>query len=178
MGTLSSRYYFFLLEGLFLSILGLICLILPVLGAYSFEFMMGAVFLLSGMAQGFRVAFTREAPAQNFTLLSSLLLVIFGLALWIFPWLGIMTATLIISILFFIDGTLKLLSAFQYRFFSKWGWYILGSIFEILIALMIWNAWPVSAVWFIGVLIGINFFSLGLTHMAFALELRNKGKTE
>lgn len=172
--SLSNKYYFFIFEGFFLTLLGLFCLIMPAIGAYSFEFMLGSIFLLSGLLQSFRVAFTKEAPAQNFTLLSSFVLVLLGICLWIFPRLGILTTAFILSILFFVDGLLKLLSAFQYRFFSKWSWYVVGAILEILIALMIWNAWPLSATWFIGTLVGINFFLLGITHMVFGLEIRKK----
>jgi uncharacterized membrane protein HdeD (DUF308 family) len=58
--------------------------------------------------------------------------------------------------------------ALTIRPFPNWGWVLGSGIVGILLALYLWASIPVSAVWVLGVLLGIELICEGaaLTHLA------------
>ena len=58
-----------------------------------------------------------------------------------------------------------LVAALSYRF-GAWGWALASGIIDLILGVMIWQEWPASALWviglFLGVFRGINWIALGL----------------
>jgi uncharacterized membrane protein HdeD (DUF308 family) len=49
---------------------------------------------------------------------------------------------------------------------------LFDGILTVVIAAMITSAWPVSAAWAVGVLVGIALFSSGLARLMVSIEVR------
>ena len=62
--------------------------------------------------------------------------------------------------------------ALRLRRAQGWGWLLFGGIATVILALLIWMQWPASALWVLGLLVGINLLFTGwsLTMMAIAMR--------
>ena len=75
-----------------------------------------------------------------------------------------------------IEGITAIVLAVQHRgHLRSWGWVLFSGIVDLLLALLIWDGWPSSADWAIGLLVGINMLFFGLSLVMTALTARLMG---
>jgi uncharacterized membrane protein HdeD (DUF308 family) len=79
------------------------------------------------------------------------------------------TITLLLAIWFFIDGIWSLVSGFKWRPFEGWGWMVFSGVVSVILGVMIYQQFPVSATWLVGVLVGIRLVFAGWTMVAMGL---------
>ena len=60
-----------------------------------------------------------------------------------------------------VDGIGKMVVSFQLRPLPGWGGTLFGGIVTLLLGIIIWRQWPVSGIWAIGILVGINILFSG-----------------
>ena len=65
-----------------------------------------------------------------------------------------------------------IIAAFRYRPGEHWGWILFNGILALVIGGLILFGWPASAVWAIGLLVGIQFFFSGMMMTTMALAAR------
>ena len=84
------------------------------------------------------------------------------------PGEGLLTLTLLLIVFFMVEGISKVIFALTIRPFPNWGWVLASGIVGILLAFYLWASIPVSAVWVLGVLLGIELICEGaaLGHLA------------
>ena len=69
-----------------------------------------------------------------------------------------------------------LLAAIEHReHLRSWGWVVFSGIIDLLLAYLIWQGWPSSADWAIGLLVGVNMLFFGLSLVMTALAARLMG---
>jgi hypothetical protein len=95
---------------------------------------------------------------------------IVGILLVFYPMAGAQALTLFLAAFLAIDGVVRIGMALRLRPGHGWGWVLFGGIVTLILAAMIWTQWPGSAIWVIGLLVGINLLFTGwsLTMMALA----------
>ena len=54
----------------------------------------------------------------------------------------------------------------------------MSGIITLLLGLMIWNEWPLSGVWVIGLFVGIDMFFYGGWFVSLALAVRTLGRAQ
>ena len=59
----------------------------------------------------------------------------------------------------------------MYRF-PHWGWTLVGGIINLVLGIMIWQQWPVSGLWVIGLFVGIDLIFTGWTWVMLALSVK------
>src|SRR3954467_7000497 len=62
--------------------------------------------------------------------------------------------------------------ALTIRPFPNWGWELASGLVGILLGLILWASLPVTALWLIGVLLGINLISVGAAIGYLAWQVR------
>ncbi len=159
----------FLFEGIIFIILGALAVAMPRLSTLSMELLLGWLFVIGGVIQGVRTFQLRKAGEIVWSIISALLYLAAGIILLAYPLTGILTLTLILGVLFLVEGISKILLSFEMRTFGNWGWLMLSGILSIVIAAIIWSGWPGTATWLIGLLVGINLLFLGFTLVFLAL---------
>ena len=83
-----------------------------------------------------------------------------------------LTITLLLIVFFMIEGISKVAFALTIRPFPHWGWVLASGLVGILLALILWANLPVTAVWPIGLLLGINLISFGAAIAYLAWQVR------
>ena len=90
-----------------------------------------------------------------------------------FDWVPLAVIILLI-VIFVLEGVGAIFVALEYRsHLPQWGWTLFSGVIDLLLAFLIWQGWPSSAVWAIGLLVGVNFFFFGLSLTMTALAARS-----
>ena len=63
--------------------------------------------------------------------------------------------------IFLIEGIFKVAFSFKIRPAPQWGWGVFSGIVSFVLAIMILAQWPLSAVWMVGLLVGIGMLFNG-----------------
>lgn len=150
-------------EGIVFTFLGCLAVAVPGISTLSMELFIGWLFLLGGIVAGYRSFKSRESAGFIGSFLVALMYVIFGILLLVYPMAGIISLTLVLTFFFIVEGISKIILGFQWRPENKWGWMIFSGIISLAMAGIIFAGWPGTALWVIGLLVGINMIFLGIS---------------
>ena len=87
------------------------------------------------------------------------------------PAAGATVLTLLIALFFLIAGAFRIIVALTMRF-PEWHWLLLNGAITLLLGLLIWKQWPSSALWVIGLFIGIELIFTGSAWVMLSLAAR------
>jgi uncharacterized membrane protein HdeD (DUF308 family) len=165
----------FLIEGILLAILGLAAIIVPPLASLAVAIFLGWMFLISGIAGLALTFWAREMPGFWWSLLSAVLAIGAGIILLAQPVQGVLTLTIVVGVYFLVEGVSTIMYALEHRreLSGRWSWLLVAGIVDILLAGIIISGLPGSALWAIGLLVGINLLFGGTTLIGMALAARN-----
>jgi uncharacterized membrane protein HdeD (DUF308 family) len=97
-----------------------------------------------------------------------------GVYLLLNPKLSLVSLTLALAVLFFVEGIFHIVTYFQVRSVPGAGWLLFDGIVTLILAVMIWRSWPASAVWALGTIVGINLLMSGFTRLMYSRAVRAK----
>ena len=100
-------------------------------------------------------------------LLLAILYVVGGAFIIAYPTINAITLTLLIAISFVVSGLFRLYFAFTHKIPHK-NWLIFNGACTLLLGILIWQQWPVSGLWVIGMLVGIDAIFTGWTWIMLA----------
>lgn len=164
-----------LIEGILLSIFGLAAIVVPPAASLAVTILLGWLFLISGIAGLALTFWARELPGFWWSLISAALAVLAGLILLAQPAQGTLTLTIVVGAYFLAEGVATIMYALEHRreLSGRWSWMLIAGLMDILIAVIIITGLPGSALWAIGLLVGINLLFGGATLIGVALAARN-----
>ena len=165
----------FLIEGILLVILGLAAIIVPPLASLAVTIFLGWLFLISGIAGLVLTFWARQMPGFWWSLVSAILAVVAGIILLARPVQGTLTLTIVVGAYFLAEGIATIMYALEHRreLSQRWSWLLVAGLMDILIAIIIVAGLPDSALWAIGLLVGINLLFGGASLIGMALAARN-----
>jgi uncharacterized membrane protein HdeD (DUF308 family) len=151
--------------GIGMSVLGFAAIVFPVVSTIAAVLLVGWVFVFAGalMTVG---AFNIHGTGPFFgALLIGLLTLIAGLFLLFNPIAGALSLTILLGVLFLIQGAFELALAFEMRPRPNWIWMLLSGLASVFLAVVIALGLPGISVIALGILLGINFLSTGLGYI-------------
>lgn len=165
---------FFLFEGIVMIVLGALAISYPLYGSIAVTTLIGWLFLIGGALRlGVRLSTRSRSslmPGNGWALAAAVLAIIMGLVLISQPLQGMLTLTAILIVIFLVEGVAGIFAAFSFRQHSaSWIWVLLSGIANVVLALLIWQGWPDTAAWAIGVLTGINLIFTGFAVVMLAV---------
>ena len=104
-------------------------------------------------------------------LLVGLLYVAAGFVVSERPGISILLVTVFVAVSFMVMGIFRVLAAMVIRF-PQWGWTLLNGCVTFLAGLVIYRQLPQSAVWVIGLLVGLEMLFNGWAWIMLALEIK------
>ena len=164
-----------LIEGILLAILGLAAMVVPPAASLAVTILLGWLFLISGIAGLALTFWARELPGFWWSLISAALAVLAGGILLAQPAQGALTLTIVVGAYFLAEGVATIMYALEHRreLSGRWSWMLIAGLMDILIAAIIISGLPGSALWAIGLLVGVNLLFGGATLIGVALAARN-----
>ena len=170
--TVQRYSLWYLIEGLLLIAAGILAVIYPVMSSTAVIVLLGWLLIISGALQGFSLLGARHVPHFWLQLISVILAVMIGFLFLRDPGQGLQTITLLVIVFFMIEGISKVVFALTIRPFPNWGWVLASGVVGILLSLILWASLPVTAVWLIGLLMGIELISVGAAIAYLAWQVR------
>jgi len=164
-----------LIEGILLVVLGLAAMIVPPLASLAVTIFLGWMFLISGVAGLVLTFWARQMPGFWWSLLSAVLGIAAGIILLAQPVQGTLTLTIVVGAYFLAEGVATIMYALEHRreLSERWSWLLVAGIMDLLIAAVIIAGLPGSALWAVGLLVGINLLFGGASLIGMALAARN-----
>jgi uncharacterized membrane protein HdeD (DUF308 family) len=164
----------FLFEGILLVVLGLAAMIVPPLASLAVTIFLGWMFLISGVAGLVLTFWARKMPGFWWSLFSAVLAIAAGIVLLAKPVQGTLTLTIVVGAYFLAEGVATIMYALEHKkeLSERWGWLLTAGIMDILVAGFIIAGLPGSALWALGLLVGINMLFGGATLIGMALAAK------
>lgn len=174
--AIRGHWKLFLVQGLVMMALGLVAAALPHFATLVVEIFVGWLFIVGGLVRTLILLQARQAPGFWWSLLTAVLALVLGLVLVAQPAQGVLTLTFVLVVLFIVEGIVAIVIALGIRqHLRNWAWTLVSGLVDLLLAYLIWQGWPATASWAIGLLVGINMFMLGLSLTMTALAARASG---
>ena len=172
--ALHAHWKLYLAEGIGLMLLGLIAVLVPPLATLAATILFGWLFLISGVIGLFTTYWMRSAPGFWWSLASAALGILAGGWLLAQPIAGALTLTVVLIAFFIIEGVATVMFAIEHKreLSGQWGFMLLSGIVDLVLAVMITMGLPSTAVWALGLLVGINMIFGGTALIAMALHAR------
>jgi len=136
----------------------------------------GISLVIGGVMELF-VAFSAKGwQAGVWAFLGGILAILAGGLLIGRPVVGAAMVGIILIAFFIVDGLTRSILAFQLKPMQGWGWQLFSGIISVLLGIMLWQDWPLSGLWAIGVLIGIRllFSGFGILFLGSAIASAEK----
>lgn len=172
--ALHIHWGLFLFQGVVLIILGGLAIAQPYFASLAVDVYIGCLFFISGIVGLIAVFATRDVPAFLWTLLTAALSLAVGVLLIWKPTAGATSLTAILTALFIAEGVFQIVASFTYRDIvpGSWGWMLASGIADLVLAAIIILAWPTSASWILGLIVGVNLLTSGIAVVIVAIEAR------
>lgn len=153
--------FWYILQSVLMILAGIMALVFPIISSVAVVIFLGWLLIFSGILQAFSLLDARHVPHFWLQLVSVVLSVLVGILFLRNPGAGLLTLTLLLIVFFMVEGISKIIFSLTIRPFPNWGWVFASGVIGILLAFYLWANTPVTAVWLLGVLLGIGLISEG-----------------
>ena len=147
---------------------GILAIALPLLAGIGISLFVSWMIFFTGFAHLVYAFAARGAGGFLWRLLLGIVYVAGGLYLAFHPALSLLSLTLVLAFILYIEGFIQILAYFSLRALPGARWILLDGIVTLLLGLMIGFTWPSASAWAIGTLVGVNFLFSGVTRLAHA----------
>ena len=172
--SLRQHWVLFLVEGIILLVLGGLAIILPVVATLAVAILLGWLFLVGGIVGLVTTFWMRRAPGFFWSLVSAIIALAAGIILLASPVGGAVSLTLVVIVFFVIEGVASIMFALDHKreLSGRWAWMLTSGIVDVVLAAIILLGLPGTALWAIGLLVGINLLFGGAALVGMALHAR------
>lgn len=108
--------------------------------------------------------------------LAALIYFIGGFYLVARPDIGLLSLTLVLSIMLVAGGVFRVAAYFQLRERTGAFWLLTDGIITILLGGLIYAGWPESSHWAVGTLVGVTILLNGIANLMFSLAARQAAR--
>jgi uncharacterized membrane protein HdeD (DUF308 family) len=153
---------------------GLVAIALPGISSLTFTLILGWLLLFNGIIR--LVNAFRSKPIRGFwfSLLVGILYVIAGFYVVFNPVEAVVTLTWLFGFLLILEGIITLITAFVNKVGRHLSWMvILDGVITLILGILVLNQWPFSAVWLIGLYVGISILISGISLLVISLATRH-----
>lgn len=158
--------------GIGMIILGILAMGAPIVTGVAVGILVGVLIIAGGLAQAVYAFKAKSWGSGTVGVLLGGLSVLCGILMLGHPLFGLAFLTLLLAAYFVVDGIFEIAFAFRLKPLQGWGWTLISGIVSLLLGILIWRQWPLSGVWAVGLLVGINILFSGWSLVALGMAGR------
>ena len=177
LSALRREWGWFVFIGVLLMVVGLIALSSVFAASLATAIVIGFLLLFGGLAETLGAFWARNWSGFFLHLLSGVLAIVVGVLFLRVPVTALLVLTLLLACLLIVEGLFEISIALTYRF-ATWGWPLVSGLIDLLLGVLIWLQWPASAMWVIGLFVGISLLFRGSNWIALGMALRAHRRTD
>ena len=170
--ALRGNWFWFVLLGISLVVLGMIAISSVVVASLAVAVAIGILLIMSGVAETIGAFWCHRWSGFFPHLLAGVLAIVVGVLFLRAPVAELLALTLLVAALLMVSGIFSIIAALRYRY-DGWIWPLLSGVINLILGIMIWMEWPQSALWVIGLFVGISMVFRGVNWIALGLALRS-----
>jgi uncharacterized membrane protein HdeD (DUF308 family) len=173
--TIRTYWVMFLAQGIIMMVLGAAAIIWPQISTLAIDLFVGWMFLVSGLTGLVTMFLASSVAGFLWSLLTAALSLFVGVLLVWHPVEGVVTLTLVLIAFFIAEGVFQIAGAIQNRtaFPDSWGWLLMSGLADLVLAAMLIAGWPSTAIWALGLIVGLNLITSGLAIVMVASGARS-----
>lgn len=172
---LCSKWISFLLSGFLLTILGTIALSSTFWTTMVTVLFLGILLVAAGIVNVLHSFWATEWQGFFTQLIVGILSGIVGWLVLTNPAIGAASLTMLFAVFFVAAGLFKIAGALLLDI-EEWGWLLVSGMVTLGLGLLILAQWPSSALWVIGMFLGIDLIVSGISFIMYSLRLRKSCK--
>jgi uncharacterized membrane protein HdeD (DUF308 family) len=175
---LASHWLWFVLLGALLGVAGIAALVVPaatVGTSFAITIFFGTLLMVAGIATIISSFWIGKWSGFLLQLLVGLLYIGCGFVITENPIISLVTMTVFVAVSFVLLGIFRTIAALVHRF-PHWGWTLLNGVVTLIVGIAIYRQLPYSALWVIGLLVGLEMLFNGWTWLMLGLTLRKVAK--
>jgi uncharacterized membrane protein HdeD (DUF308 family) len=123
----------------------------------------GFVMVIAGIARTVAAFHAGSFGQGALAFLGAILTLVGGVVLVTRPGIGLASLTLMLGIYLLIDGIAGAVLAFKVKPVQGWGWMLFAACSSLLLGVLLLWEWPLSGIWAIGTLVGVNLVFTGFS---------------
>ncbi|MDN5928178.1 MAG: DUF308 domain-containing protein [Hyphomicrobiales bacterium] len=171
---LHDHWKAYTIQGVIEIIIGILAILAPFAATLATTIFFGWLFLIGGVIGVIAAVRAREAPGFWANLALSVACAILGIMFLINPLSGAVTLTWIMATFFILSGVFNFAIARAFSASTGRFWLVvISGIIDIALALFLIIGLPMTAIWAIGLFVGISFLTSGFSVLFAALDARN-----
>jgi uncharacterized membrane protein HdeD (DUF308 family) len=142
---------------------GVLAIFAPVFASAAFVWLLGWLLIASGLVQGLSLLGARNHPSFWLQLIPAVLGILIGFLLLRDPGQGMVVITLLLIVFLMIEGIARLVFALTVRPLENWVWVLASGILGIVLSVVLLGSMPDTALWLIGLLLGVHLVAAGVS---------------
>ena len=158
--------------GLAILVAGILAVILPYMAALTLEILLGIILLITGIMHLVHALQVRKWRSITWEVVIAVLFLLTGILFLVYPFSGVVALTIVLGVFFLIQGGFKIPLALSWRPRIGWGWILASGIISAILGLVVLVGLPGTAVWAIGLILGIDLIFTGLTLMTLGSKMK------
>ena len=162
--------------GVVIALLGVLAILFPFVTGVSLSILLGALLVLGALVH---VAHAFRAPGWKGFVGQVLLAIVYafaGISLLANPVLGLATLTLLLITYLVVSGIVETAVGLRVRDQPAWGWIVLSGVLSIVLGVLLWLGFPSTAAWALGLVVGINLLSTGISMFMLGRGVHKRAK--
>jgi uncharacterized membrane protein HdeD (DUF308 family) len=144
---------------------GVIAIVAPFLAGVALTALIGWLLMFAGIVH---VVFAWRSRTARSAIWQVLLGIAYGAAAFVLltrPLVGLASLTLVLAAYLFAQAVLEFVLAFELRPARGTVWLFVDAAVTLVLALLIWMAWPFSTAWALGTLVGVAMIFSGVSRL-------------
>jgi uncharacterized membrane protein HdeD (DUF308 family) len=133
----------------------------------------GIMMMIAGVAEVINAFQVKTWGRFFFWLILGILYIVAGFVAWDNPLLTAVWLTLFLGAALVASGIVRIFLGFNMQHGSPWMWVVVSGLITLLLGVIILAHWPVSAVYTLGIFLGIDLVFAGASWISLGLALRN-----
>lgn len=156
-----------------LIVLGVLSIFMPVVASAFFTAVMGWIALISGVVMVVQSFVSKPVRGFWLNLVVGIFYAIAGIYILANLGAAVLGVTLAFGILFIAEGIYTIIMAFMNRAGHRATWlFVLNGVITLILGIMVFNRFPSSALWLIGLYVGISLLLTGVSLLVAATAAR------
>jgi uncharacterized membrane protein HdeD (DUF308 family) len=157
--------------GILMALLGLVAIVAAPAAGFISVVLLGFFLVVAGAFEAYHALRHREGGNRLLFLLGGILSIVVGGLLMFRAASGLATITLLLAAYFVANGLFRCVTSIADRYLH-WGWDFVQGAISILLGVIVFEQWPISSLWLVGTLVGVEIFFRGCGLMLAGLDIR------
>jgi uncharacterized membrane protein HdeD (DUF308 family) len=172
-----GRWRWFLALGAVQIVIGGLALSSLFIATLATVLVFGMLLLAAGLTQIVLASTSHRWRGFSGLFVTGVVTTVFGFMLVVSPVVGAGALTLLLAAWLLVAGVAQIGHSLVERY-PRWGWSVVSGVVSTALGLLVLSQWPISAVWFLGLAIGVALAVSGINFIGMGLAARHESPVD